>query len=150
MPSNGFKEAELIELHDSGVCLSPENRSVGTGWQEFLDYESKEFSIDGETIAHLAQIFGISPQPIEIESPKGTRLIGPENLEFKISRLRQHVGEGDNNFFGCPDKIKNLWAKTEGPHLIQIRVDFFYEDDGKVENYSKELTYSGNYSVWWK
>lgn len=150
MSTDGFKAAELIELHDSGICISPENRSAGTGWQEFLDYGSREFSIEGETVAHLAQIFGISPQPMEIQSQKGTKYLSPEHFEFKISQRRQHVGEGVDSFVGCPDKIKDLWAKTEGPQLLQIRVDFFYEEDGKVEKYSKELTYSGSYSVWWK
>lgn len=154
MSLDGLKPAELIELHDTGVCIEPENcSSSGAGWREYKCYEGPGFAIAGEDLCHIAQIFGIEPSRVEIkDGKKGPIILDPEFMEFRVRKWRQEVGsKTDSDDYGGMDRVINLWAKIEGPQLLTIRVEYYYddEDEGRVE-YFKQLTYSGSYSVWWK
>ena len=47
--------------------------------------------------------------------------------------------------------IKELWARVDGPQLLQVRFVGTFEGSGNVtEEYEQGLTYSGSYTVWWK
>ena len=152
MPSQEFKPVELVELHDSGVCLSPEHSSEALGWREFKEYEGTGYSLAGEDICRIAQIFGLDPQPILAKSIKGeVQRIDPECLEFKIVKSRQDLGrKTDSRHYGAMERIKNIWARIEGPQLLQLKVEFIQLDEERKETTAlKKISYSGSYSVWW-
>ncbi len=152
MPSQEFRSAELIELHDAGVCLFTYDNSEGYGWREFREYEGGSFSISGEDICRLAQIFGLDPEPILATSTKGEiQRIDPECLEFRIVKSRQDVGKKtDSRHYGSMERIKNIWAKIDAPQLLQLKVEFLTSANQEDETIIKKISYSGNFSVWWK
>ena len=152
MPTQEFRSAELIELHDAGVCLFTYDNSEGYGWREFREYEGGGFSIAGEDICRLAQIFGLDPEPILAKSTKGEiQRIDPECLEFRIVKSRQDVGKKtDSRHYGGMERIKNIWAKIDAPQLLQLKVEFLTSANQEEETIIKKISYSGNFSVWWK
>lgn len=152
MSKTELREVSMIELHDSGVCISPENKHA-EGWQEFSEYDGSEFVISGETISHIAQIFGLDPQNIEIPNTlDGTsEILKPECMEFCITKKRLLVGEKeDSRQFGGMVKIKGIRASIEGAQLLNMEIDRYYKDDESLEEYTQAVTYSGNFTVWWK
>ncbi len=152
MPAHEFKSAEFIELHDAGVCLSTQDNLDAYGWREFREYEGGGFSILGEDICRLAQIFGLDPEPILAKSTQGEiQRIDPECLEFRIIKSRQDIGKKtDSRYYGGMEQIKNIWAKIDAPQLLQLKVEFFSPANQNEATTIKHISYSGHFSVWWK
>ncbi len=152
MPSQAFRPVEFIELHDAGVCLITYDSSEDYGWREFREYEGGGFSILGEDLCRLAQIFGLEPQPILAHSNQGeVQRIDPECLEFRIVKNRQDIGKKtDSRHYGGMERVKSIWAKIDAPQLLQLKVEFLTVPNQEVESTIKRISYSGNFSVWWK
>ncbi len=153
MPSQEFRSAEFVELHDAGVCLFTHDNADGCGWREFREYEGGGFSVLGEDICRLAQIFGLDPEPILAKSTKGEiQRIDPECLEFRIVKSRQDVGKKtDSRHYGAMERIKSIWARIDAPQLLQLKVEFYLTENIQQEETAiKQISYSGNFSVWWE
>lgn len=147
--SNEFRKAELIELHDIAVAVHPGGYADGlVGWAEFSD-EDISFLVDGESLDKLLQAMGITSFSVEHYNVKKQRHYSLKLRDMSLplfQRLRRVVGGSYS-----AHNIKELFAQVDGPHLLQIRFVGTYEDQqGAIQEYTTELTYSGNYTVWWK
>lgn len=152
MIPSGFKPVDQIELHDTGVSIEPlDGDDGGSGWREFKGYEGHSYAISGDDICSIAQIFGVNPSPIEEKTAKGIQLIDPRYIEIKLMKRRHEAGTKTDSDYGGMDRIKRLWAKVVAPQFLEIIIEFFYQDDDDGDiHYLKNVTYSGNFTVWWK
>lgn len=126
MSAEDFRDADRIELHDSGVSLSPDNNDDG-GWCEFSDHTGIHFSISGETICDIAQIFGITPSKIRKVFNGKTEYHSAEFIDFDINKKRIEVGSREESSIGGIVKIKDLSVKIIAPNLLDLRIVRYYE-----------------------
>ena len=157
MERDNFQKAELIELHDARVRIHPERYSdaiMGWSWDD-IDSGVDHIVIDGDSLSDLAKFFGVNPRYQMSYSNKDRpykRVL--ENMEFPIaSRQWMDVGYSTSQH-----RIRELWARVESPHLLSIRminlyrfVDMDSNDEQKDEEkeITVNLTYCGNFTVWW-
>lgn len=140
MGADNFKKAEMIELHDAGVVVPVKGYSDAiVGWTEYSDQAAGGYILDGDVVADLAKIFNVKFGDLTEYSenkqfPYNRKL---KDLEFEIKKSVTDISSNMN--------IKELWAKIEGPKLLHIRIHI----DDPQETIIQQLTYSGNFTVWW-
>lgn len=59
----GYKEAEMIELHDAKVQISKTSYSDAVvGWGEFEPEDIETIYVDGQSLDNILKAFGIESQ----------------------------------------------------------------------------------------
>ena len=142
-----YKKAEMIELYDANVVLHKEDYSnAEVGWNGLVPEQGEKFIINGSEIADLLLTLGIESYPV-YEGKRPSHPMSLENMEFTINRHNKDVGNdfrGDNGH-----QIKDLGVKIVNSLMLNIRFTAIYEEDGQTDIYTREITYSGSYTVWW-
>ena len=130
----------MIELHDAGIVVHVEDLSrEELGWRDSPTVVGKRVSVDGNELGRLLQSLGLT---FDAEMLYGDEF----DLFFK-----RPIRTGDEK----PDvplsdvlRIKELKARTEGPHLLHLQITA-HPASGADDEFVQEITYSGSYSVWW-
>ncbi|MFP4475806.1 MAG: hypothetical protein ACLFOY_09605 [Desulfatibacillaceae bacterium] len=151
---DGYRKAELVELHDAAVAVHPEEYSDAlAGWREFVE-EVEHFVIDGHSIAALAEALGWKTHPVvgintETGQDEATTIA---NMELPlIRRRRESIGDAQTSIaYEESNIIKQLWARVEAANLLSLRLVIEREEGGKPDLYVQEVTYSGRFTVWWE
>ena len=143
-----YRDAELIELHDTGVVINHSGLSGAViGWQEYPGAHGEKFTIKGDDLALMAQIFGIVPPKfVEYEDAKGQQLsMKPDSVVVGIERQRSVIGHAHRE----DKKISRIEAKIRGEKLLDIKTTSVVPSDNGPKEITNEITYSGGFSVWW-
>ena len=151
--TNEFRNAELIELHDSNVKIHPRSYSDAlAGWSEYSTKE--QYVLGGEEIERLANFFGIQAETLTAMAGDPPKRYKNEikYQEFNIVRKdTKDIGSGsDSTEYGSSHRIGELWAKVIGERMLEIKFTTLYGEDSETEEQEMVcVTYSGSYSVWW-
>jgi len=151
-----FRNANFIQLHDAGVNLHPAHIECegDVGWCEFAGTIGHIVAIPGD---ELARLFRYLQLPF---ADNITLLRGGERVEerlgfdtFHIHTESTTIGHGGLVYpcAGSPH-IRSLKARIAGTSLLVMRIAFEWLDDegDLVMSRRNEVTYSGNFTVWWE
>jgi len=129
MEAKMFREVIAIDLYEPQVTIGQHNQGV-------FDYDDgfAGLEIDVGVILDLAQMFDL-----DVNRPSCGLLAEGVNI-----RRRSFVCMSPGEM-----KIKQIFARVDGPQLLQIRVVYGY-DDGDETKEIEEFTYCGKFTVRWK
>jgi hypothetical protein len=147
-----FKPVELIELHDSGVVVRPQEFSDAlAGWGEYLETPSKTFAVSGEHLRRLCDHLDI---PFHDHRYNTAGLDGKQHAH--IERLEDHefpLIEQGRLIIG--DKREGRWieqlsARIVGADLLEVLVKWGFDGKTGPEFEEIRISYHGSFTVWWK
>ncbi|MEX2399179.1 MAG: hypothetical protein WD423_00295 [Rhodothermales bacterium] len=135
----GYRNADIIELHDAGVVIHVENLPrEELGWRDSPTVVGKRLSIAGNELGRLLHAVGMSfdadalyDDEFDVVFHRPMRL-GEEKLDVALEDTL---------------RIKELLARVDGPHLLQVHVTSHAAES--ADEFVQELTYTGSFTVWW-
>lgn len=152
-----YRSADMIELHDANMIVRTQTASeTENGWREYPHVGGLSYSINGSVIEKLAKHFGLETQDAfqSFTSPKtGERTTFRSLLRqsnFEIGTTRKIVGDRSQEDSEGLQLITCLLVRTTTHNILDIKITFELEyEDGNVDTFEKEITYSGKYTIWW-
>ena len=134
---NGYAPVNLVALFDANLLIRPElaqDQAAG-----FMEYPKivKNFTLDGDCLATLAEIFGISTQPFETKRSNGNQ--GQQHLKHTdFQPIIQTLSVPKDT----DDPIQLLYVKEAD---LSLKLFSFYKD-GTVT----KTSYKGRYKIHWR
>lgn len=149
-----YRRVEMLELHSAGVILTPrEYNSAVTGWAEWPG-TTGVYRLEHKALARLAAHLGLETKPYRNRwMHKGQERYSAEPLESftpAVYREALHIGPGGEIFEEGNDSQQIEWLEVAAPAergFLQFRVCLAMGDG---ETVTRELGYSGDYTVWWE
>lgn len=128
-----YRDADVIEMHDSGIILQREGCDTPFGLGD-PEMHGETLLVDDEDVGTFLGAFGL-------EYDRGVR----------IHRERTLIGSGQHLAgLGPAPRIRRLLARPGDAGTLWIRFEASWEmESGHEERRWREITYCGRYSVWW-
>lgn len=148
----GYRKADMIELHDPGIVVHVDDFPVdGLDWRASPTVAGTRFALDGNEAARLFEALGVTFD--------ADLLFGDEfDVVFRRPVIRgasssDEALDDDGALEGDPLggvlRIREIRVRTEGSDLLHIHISSVPGGSDDEDQYVQELTYSGNYTIWW-
>lgn len=135
----GFRNADIIELHDAGIVAYVENLPPeDLGWRDSPTVVGKRLAVDGNELGRLLHAIGVSFDAEDLYD---------DEFDVVFRRSMRMGDEKSDVSLKNTLRIRELLARPEGPHLLHLLITAHPADDG--DEVVQRLTYSGSYTVWW-
>ena len=124
-----FRQAKMIELHDSGVVLVVKGHNDGSvGWREFNWQSGESFRVNGTDIENIAKAFNLTIGDYPVIRAGKQAYERWKDRELYINRCRIVIGDSEVlDDIECGQLINQLWANAKGPGLLEIKAVFWLQ-----------------------
>ena len=128
-----YRRAGMIELHDAKIIIR--EKEFENYWSEYVELGEK-IVLEGIDMEKLFKRLDIEIASHAVYAN-----------DICIRKYKNIFGDGKT--FEDTSTILKLEVKIESPTMLLIKTTFDNHNDAEMPTFIQEVTYCGNYTIWW-